>query len=81
MCFLVKGHMHHGGQNEFPVGFLLFFVLGILKIDWSFDSMPPLKLVFDVTQNIKLLAPSKVLICHGLLNGVCDSKLMHFRIS
>jgi hypothetical protein len=24
---------------------LLIFVLGILKIDWSFDSMPPSKLV------------------------------------
>jgi hypothetical protein len=73
--------MHHGSQNEFPIGFSLFFVLGILKIDWSFDSIPPSKLVFDVTQNTKLLAPSKVLVCHALLNGVCGSNLMHFRIS
>jgi hypothetical protein len=73
--------MHHGSQNEFPIGYLLFFVPGILKIDWSFDSMPPSKFVFDITRNTKLLAPSKCLFCHALLNRVCGSNLMHFRIS
>jgi hypothetical protein len=37
--------------------------------------------VFNVTQNTKLLAPSKFLVCHALLNIVWGSNLMHFRIS
>jgi hypothetical protein len=73
--------MHHGRQNKFPIGFCYFFVLGILKIDWSFDSMPPSKFVFDVTWDTKPLGPLKFLVCHALLNRFCGSNLMYFKIS
>jgi hypothetical protein len=69
--------MYHGSRNEFLIVFLLFFVQGILKIDWS----PPSKFVFAVTWNTKLLAPSKFHVWHALLNRVCGSNLMHFKIS
>jgi hypothetical protein len=68
-------------EMNFRLAFCYFFILGILKIDWSCDSMPPSKFVFDVTWNTKLLGPLIFFVCHALLNRVYGSNLMYFKIS
>jgi hypothetical protein len=47
--------MHHGSRREFLIGFSLFFVLGISKIEWLFDGL-------------SWLHGSSCLTSHGILN-------------